>query len=149
MHIGCPGPTATNPWTYKSRSYLLLSYLTDIWKTIKRLDIWHTSRLKTNTSIAQVLDQPTTHLPGRPRFIPRPGPATTPPGHVSSGPIFCLHTRQISEKQSKVRDDTILEWKQTLQSSTHLTHHPPTRQGTKLQTLHIECPGPTTTPLDT
>jgi len=46
------------PWTCKFRSYLLPSYSTDIWKMIKRLDIWHTSRLKTNTSIIHTLDPP-------------------------------------------------------------------------------------------
>ena len=55
------------------------------------------------------------------------GPPPPTPGHVSSGPIFCLHTRQISERQSKSqRYDTLLDWKQTLRLSRHLTHHPPT-----------------------
>jgi len=53
------------PWTCKFRSYLLPSYSTDIWKTIKRLDIWHTSRLKTNTSIIHALDPPPTLLDDR------------------------------------------------------------------------------------
>ena len=38
------------------------------------------------------------------------GPPPPTPGHVSSGPIFCLHTRQISERQSKSqRYDTLLD----------------------------------------
>ena len=106
LHVECPGPTTTNPWTCKSRSYLLPSYSTDIWKTIKRLDIWHASRLKTNTSIVQALDPPPAHLDNTvkvPNFkqctSDAQGPPPPTPGYVSSGPIFCLHTRQISERQ--------------------------------------------------
>ena len=135
------------PWTRKFRSYLLPSYSTDIWKTIKS-QRWHNSRVKTNTSIIHALDPPPTHPP---RYQTSniahrmPRAHHHPPGHVSSGPIFCLHTRQISEL--KVRDDTLLDWKQTLQSSRHLTHHPPTWTTAKVpsfipRTLNDQGPPP-------
>ena len=107
MHVGCPGPTTTNPWTCKFRSYLLPSYSTDIWKTIKKSEIWYASRLKANTSIVQALDPPPTHLDNTvkvPNFkqctSDAQGPPPPTPEHVSSGPIFCLHIRQISERKT-------------------------------------------------
>jgi len=100
LHIEWPGPTTTNPWTCEFRSYLLPSYSTDftdsIWKTIKKLDIWHTSRLK------QTLQSPRhlTHLDDTtkvPSFIHHTlndqgpwYPPPDPPGHTIPGPILLL-----------------------------------------------------------